>query len=186
VRSGWVEVTLEGWIWRQSLRAIDTDGFDYEVGAGSGENLRAQPNGRVLARLSTGFRLQRVQVAGEWVRVRRTGWMWGRSLERVDELAKEAIRRMRELGLGNVKIQTFDGTVGWGEFAPFDRILVTAGAPEVPSPYFDQLVEGGKLVIPEGDRDRQRLMLYETTAGGIRREAGEQVAFVPLIGRHGW
>ena len=55
------------------------------------------------------------------------------SLERVPELAHQAIQRMREMGLDNVKIQVFDGTVGWSEVAPFDRILVTAGAPKVPS-----------------------------------------------------
>ncbi|MEE8523634.1 MAG: protein-L-isoaspartate(D-aspartate) O-methyltransferase [Thermoanaerobaculia bacterium] len=108
------------------------------------------------------------------------------SMERVPELTRRAIERLRPFQLDNVKIQTFDGTYGWSDVAPFDRILVTAGAPEVPSPFFDQLVEGGKLVIPEGDRDRQRLMLYEMTAGGVRREAGEKVAFVPLVGRHGW
>ncbi len=87
VRSGWVEVTLEGWIWRQSLRPIDSGEFNYEVSAGSGENLRVQPNGRVLARLSTGFWLQGVEGRGEWLRVRRTGWMWGRSLENADQPA---------------------------------------------------------------------------------------------------
>jgi hypothetical protein len=85
VRSGWVEVTLEGWIWRQSLRAIASGEFDYEVSAASGENLRVQANGSVLARLSTGFWLEGVEVRGEWVRVRRTGWMWGRSLESADD-----------------------------------------------------------------------------------------------------
>ena len=85
VRSGWVQVTLEGWIWRQSLRAIDRSEFDYEVSAASGENLREQPNGRVLARLSTLFLLEGGEVRGEWVRVRRTAWMWGRSLERVGD-----------------------------------------------------------------------------------------------------
>jgi hypothetical protein len=84
VRSGWVEITLEGWIWRQSVRAINSGEFDYEVSAASGENLRVQPNGRVLARLSAGFWLEGVEVRGEWVRVRRTGWMWSRSLESVD------------------------------------------------------------------------------------------------------
>jgi hypothetical protein len=84
VRSGWVEVTLEGWIWRQSLRPINSGEYDYEVSAGSGENLRAEPNGPILARLSTSFLLEEVEGRGEWVRVRRMGWMWGRSLERVD------------------------------------------------------------------------------------------------------
>lgn len=83
VASGWVEVTLEGWIWGQSLRRVQDGTFDYEVSAGNGENLRLEPNGAVLSRLDTGFLLEAVETAGAWVRVRRTGWMWGRSLERI-------------------------------------------------------------------------------------------------------
>ena len=109
------------------------------------------------------------------------------SLERVAELAREAIPRMRQLGLENVKIQVFDGTVGWSEWAPYDRILVTAGAPKVPDPLLDQLAPGGVLVIPEGQLNAQRLVVYRKSArGGIRRSEGEEVAFVPLLGRHGW
>jgi protein-L-isoaspartate(D-aspartate) O-methyltransferase len=109
------------------------------------------------------------------------------SLERVPELARQAIVRMRELGLGNVKIQIFDGTVGWSEVGPFDRILVTAGAPKAPQPLLDQLAADGKLLVPEGDRDVQRLVLYSKNArGAVRRRAGEEVSFVPLLGRHGW
>jgi protein-L-isoaspartate(D-aspartate) O-methyltransferase len=109
------------------------------------------------------------------------------SLERVAELAREAIPRMRQLGIENVKIQVFDGTVGWSEWAPYDRILVTAGAPKVPEPLLDQLASGGVLVIPEGQLNAQRLVIYRKTArGGIRRSEGEEVAFVPLLGRHGW
>ncbi len=109
------------------------------------------------------------------------------SLERKDELVRLAIQRMRQLGLDNVKIQTFDGTVGWSEFAPFDRILVTAGAPRVPPPLLDQLAASGRLVIPEGSRSAQYLVLYrKTVRGDVRREQGEPVVFVPLVGRHGW
>jgi len=109
------------------------------------------------------------------------------SLERVAELAREAIPRMRQLGLENVKIQVFDGTVGWSEWAPYDRILVTAGAPKVPEPLLGQLAPGGVLVIPEGQLNAQRLVIYRKSArGGIRRSEGEEVAFVPLLGRHGW
>ena len=108
------------------------------------------------------------------------------SLERIDALVKQAIARMRELGVENVKIQTFDGTVGWSDVGPFDRILITAGAPQVPQPLLDQLATGGKLVLPEGPRDIQQLVLYEKTSEGIRHEVGEAVSFVPLIGRHGW
>jgi protein-L-isoaspartate(D-aspartate) O-methyltransferase len=109
------------------------------------------------------------------------------SLERVAELAHQAIPRMRELGLDNVKIQVFDGTVGWSEQAPFDRILVTAGAPKVPEPLLGQLAPGGALLVPEGPMSAQRLVLYRKSAKGeLRRREGEDVAFVPLLGRHGW
>jgi protein-L-isoaspartate(D-aspartate) O-methyltransferase len=109
------------------------------------------------------------------------------SLERIAELAREAIPRMRQLGLDNVKIQVFDGTVGWSEWAPYDRILVTAGAPKVPEPLLDQLAPGGVLVVPEGQLNSQRLVVYRKLArGAIRRSEGEEVAFVPLLGRHGW
>ncbi|HEX4955932.1 MAG TPA: protein-L-isoaspartate(D-aspartate) O-methyltransferase [Thermoanaerobaculia bacterium] len=111
---------------------------------------------------------------------------WVFSLERVPELAKQAIERMRELGLQNVKIQVFDGTVGWSDMSPFDRILVTAGAPKVPPPLLDQLAVGGRLLIPEGDRTSQRLVIYDKTAEGVERRETDPVAFVPLVGRHGW
>jgi protein-L-isoaspartate(D-aspartate) O-methyltransferase len=111
---------------------------------------------------------------------------WVYSLERISELAHQAIRRMRQLGIVNVKIQAFDGTVGWSEVAPFDRILVTAGAPTAPRPLLDQLAPRGKLLVPEGDRHSQRLVLYEKIASRVRRLEGEGVAFVPLVGRHGW
>jgi protein-L-isoaspartate(D-aspartate) O-methyltransferase len=109
------------------------------------------------------------------------------SLERIPELAQQAIPRMRQLGLDNVKIQVFDGTVGWSEWAPYDRIMVTAGAPKVPEPLLEQLAPGGMLLVPEGPMQAQRLVLYKKSARGeIRRREGEEVSFVPLLGRHGW
>lgn len=109
------------------------------------------------------------------------------SLERIAELAQQAIPRIRQLGLDNVKIQVFDGTVGWSEWAPYDRILVAAGAPKVPEPLLGQLAPGGSLLVPEGQRQAQRLVLYRKSARGeLRRREGEEVAFVPLLGRHGW
>lgn len=108
------------------------------------------------------------------------------SLERIGELAHQAIRRIRSLGLDNVKIQPFDGTLGWGEIAPVERILVTAGAPKAPQPLLDQLAVGGLLVVPEGSRDDQRLIVYRRLKRGFQRTEREPVSFVPLIGRHGW
>ena len=108
------------------------------------------------------------------------------SLERVPELAHQAIQRIRELGLLNVKIQAFDGTVGWSEVAPFDRIMITAAAPKAPEPLLSQLKEGGKLLVPEGTQEAQKLVLYTRGPRGFRRKEGEAVSFVPLVGRHGW
>jgi protein-L-isoaspartate(D-aspartate) O-methyltransferase len=109
------------------------------------------------------------------------------SIERVGQLARQAIGRIQALGLPNVKIQVFDGTVGWSSAAPFDRILVAAAAPRVPEALLDQLAPGGRLVIPEGDQSEQRLINYRKHENGVvTREAGEPVRFVPLIGRHGW
>jgi protein-L-isoaspartate(D-aspartate) O-methyltransferase len=111
---------------------------------------------------------------------------WVYSLERIPELAHQAIHRMRQLGILNVKIQAFDGTVGWSEVGPFDRILVTAGAPQAPKPLLEQLTPRGRLLLPEGDRRTQRLVLYERLARGVRRRELDEVAFVPLLGRFGW
>ena len=108
------------------------------------------------------------------------------SLERIPELARAAVERLRELGLDNVKVHVFDGTVGWSEMAPFDRILVTAAAPRAPELLLEQLAGHGRLVVPEGDREVQRLVTYNRTEDGFDREAGERVMFVPLIGRGGW
>jgi protein-L-isoaspartate(D-aspartate) O-methyltransferase len=101
------------------------------------------------------------------------------SLERIAELAQQAIPRIRQLG--------FENSVGWSEWAPYDRILVAAGAPRVPEPLLEQLAPGGSLLIPEGERQAQRLVLYRKSARGeLRRKEGEEVGFVPLVGRHGW
>lgn len=108
------------------------------------------------------------------------------SLERHNHLAHQAIERIRQLELDNVKIQTFNGTIGWSEVAPFDRIMVSAGAPRVPSPLVEQLRVGGRLLVPEGDKTEQHLVVYRKLHQGLRRQEGEAVTFVPLVGRHGW
>ncbi len=111
---------------------------------------------------------------------------WVFSLERIPELARQAIQRMRELGIVNVKIQDFDGSLGWSDAAPFDRILVAAAAPQVPEPLLRQLGSGGVLVLPEGKRDQQQLVVYRRVGRRIVSKAVESVAFVPLVGRYGW
>ncbi len=108
------------------------------------------------------------------------------SLERIAELTRRAIERLRQFALDNVKLQTFDGTYGWSGVGPFDRILVTAAAPRVPAPLVEQLRDDGKLVVPEGPRESQRLVLYRKIGEDLLQDTGEAVSFVPLIGRHGW
>ncbi|MFB3112195.1 MAG: hypothetical protein ACE10G_09200 [Gemmatimonadales bacterium] len=125
IRSGWVEVTLEGWIWRQSLRPIGRAQYDYEVSAGSGENLRARPNGPILARLSTGFWLQEVEISGEWVRVKRVGWMWGRSLERA--VARPELAREPTVGEGGGSTSARPETEVSGDGRPTIDRAVTLG-----------------------------------------------------------
>lgn len=88
-RSGWVEVTLEGWIWSRSLRELTDPEYDHAVNARSGENLRASPDGEILARLINGFWLKELEDRGDWIRVTRTGWMWGRSLEPAQSAAAQ-------------------------------------------------------------------------------------------------
>ncbi|MBI4547452.1 MAG: protein-L-isoaspartate(D-aspartate) O-methyltransferase [Ignavibacteriae bacterium] len=79
-----------------------------------------------------------------------------------------------------------DGTIGWKEFAPFDRILVTAGAPEIPQPLLDQLNSGGILVIPIGDLDVQNLHVIKRVNDHFEKRETFGFKFVPLIGRKGW
>jgi hypothetical protein len=86
-RERWVRVTIEGWVWAQSLRPDRREGHDLVVAVRNGENLRARPNGRILARLAEGSLLDEIERVRGWVRVRRTGWMFGQSLERVAEAA---------------------------------------------------------------------------------------------------
>lgn len=79
-----------------------------------------------------------------------------------------------------------DGTIGWKEFAPFDGIIVTAGAPEVPRPLLDQLSDGGRLVIPIGESDVQVLHIIQRTKNAFERREAGGFKFVPLVGKKGW
>ena len=108
------------------------------------------------------------------------------SIERIAELAVRARRLLDGLGYQNVSIKVFNGTLGWKEESPFDRIIVTAGAPEVPAALVEQLAEGGRLIIPVGDRYSQMLTRVGKKAGEIIKTELFPCVFVPLIGEHGW
>jgi protein-L-isoaspartate(D-aspartate) O-methyltransferase len=108
------------------------------------------------------------------------------SIERIRSLAIRARQLLYELGYYNVEFKIFDGTYGWMEEAPFDTIIVTAGAPDIPQPLLDQLAMDGRLVIPVGDAYVQDLIRVTKTEEGIKREDLGGCRFVKLIGRYGW
>lgn len=109
------------------------------------------------------------------------------SVERIAPLAREAGAALKRLGFGNIKIKVADGTLGWEEYAPYDRIVVTAAAPEIPDLYIKQLNAGGKLVIPVGARFSQVLTLVEKKPDeSIIASDVCGCVFVPLVGKQGW
>jgi protein-L-isoaspartate(D-aspartate) O-methyltransferase len=108
------------------------------------------------------------------------------TVERIEPLLVKSKQLLQELGYTNIQFKVSDGTVGWQEFAPYDAIMVTAGAPKIPQPLLDQLADGGRMVIPIGNRYSQDLIrmkrdknrFLEKNLGGCR--------FVDLVGNHGW
>lgn len=108
------------------------------------------------------------------------------SVERSPELSRSAAAVLRDLGYSNVILKTADGTLGWPEHGPYDGILVTAGAPEIPAPLLGQLAEGGRLVVPVGDRELQRLELVTRKGERVTVRTLVECAFVPLVGAAGW
>ena len=108
------------------------------------------------------------------------------SIERVASLAESARQRLAGLGYTNVEVHVGDGSLGLDFEAPFDAIIVTAGAPETPASLCRQLAEGGRLVVPVGSQTLQRLQLVEKRSGQLSTKESTGCVFVPLIGEDGW
>ncbi len=108
------------------------------------------------------------------------------SIERINELALRAAELIRVLGIHNVTVKVFDGTYGWSDQAPFDRIIVAAAGPEVPEPLMQQLKRGGKLLMPIGTGGSQRLARVTQVGTRWQIEDCGEAEFVPLVGRFGW
>lgn len=108
------------------------------------------------------------------------------SVERVPALALSARAALDAAGIRNVSIMTGDGTLGWRPYAPYHVILIAAASPAVPQPLLEQLAEGGRLIVPLGDRNGQELTLVERTADGVRTSVVGDVRFVPLLGEFGF
>jgi protein-L-isoaspartate(D-aspartate) O-methyltransferase len=109
------------------------------------------------------------------------------TVERIPQLANRAADKLASLGFNNVEVHVDDGTLGLPAHVPFDAIVVTAGGEQLPPPYVEQLSEGGRIVIPIGERtEGQQLMRFTKYAGKLIEENLGLFAFVPLVGKFGW
>ncbi len=108
------------------------------------------------------------------------------TIERFETLAKRAEAILNEFGYTNIKIKVGDGTLGWEEAAPFDKIMITAASPQIPLPLTEQLKENGKLILPLGESFSQVLTLVEKKKGKLEFMDICGCVFVPLVGKHGW
>jgi protein-L-isoaspartate(D-aspartate) O-methyltransferase len=108
------------------------------------------------------------------------------TIERIASLAEEAEERLKQLGYDNVYVFVRDGTLGLPEHAPFDRIIITAGAPEVPEPLKQQLADNGIIVAPVGSRYSQQLVKVKKVGEEFQQSYHTLCLFVPLIGEYGW
>jgi len=108
------------------------------------------------------------------------------AIERIGELSERAVGVLGALNISNVTLCTGDGSLGWPEEAPFDRIICGAGSPDIPAAWIDQLAEGGRIVTPVGGPDAQQLVVARKRGGKISRRQFCGVRFVRLIGKQGW
>lgn len=108
------------------------------------------------------------------------------SIERIPALYQGAREAIQRAGANNVSMLLGDGTLGWREYAPYDAILVSAGAPSVPEPLLAQIAEGGRMLVPVGTKEEQRLVMYRRREGMLESKELAPVRFVPLVGHHGW
>jgi protein-L-isoaspartate(D-aspartate) O-methyltransferase len=108
------------------------------------------------------------------------------SIERIPALLDKARETIHRIGSRNISFLMGDGTLGWRQYAPYDAILVGAGAPEVPSTYQEQLTEGGRILIPLGDREEQMLYMFTRHGDNLEQTEIAPVRFVPLVGKYSW
>jgi len=137
------------------------------------EQLDPQPGDKVLE-IGTGSGYQAAVLSGLVREVY--------TIEIVEPLGRRAARTLRQLRYDNVHVKVGDGFQGWPEHAPFDKIIVTCSPEGVPRPLIDQLREGGRMVIPVGERYQQALYLFQKTEGRLVREALRPTLFVPMTG----
>ncbi len=150
------------------------------------EELDPEPGDKVLE-VGTGSGYQAAVLAEIVAKMDPEGRGHVYTIERIPELAEFAKRNLERTGYSRyVTVIVGDGTLGYPEAAPYDRIIVTAAAPQIPKPLIEQLRSGGRMVIPVGDMYFQRLEIVEKINGDIRVRHGIECIFVPLIGEYGW
>lgn len=108
------------------------------------------------------------------------------SIELVPGLLERARDVIAACGVRNVSLMLGDGTLGWRDHAPYDAILVSAAAPDIPRPLAEQLADGGRMIVPLGDLDEQMLVMVTRHGDTYERRDITPVRFVPLLGTHGW
>lgn len=109
------------------------------------------------------------------------------TVERISELSRKAKSRLDDLGFLNIQYRIGDGSLGWAEEAPFDRIMVTAAAGSLPTDLIEQLGPGGRMIVPVGPPGCQELLLISRDENGhLHEKCIEQVVFVELKGKYGW
>lgn len=108
------------------------------------------------------------------------------SVERIATLLDKSKEILQQLEIRNVSFLLGDGTLGWRQYAPYDAILISAAAPTIPPAYIEQLGEGGRLLIPLGEREEQMLHLITKHGDNLEQEEIAPVRFVPLLGKDGW
>lgn len=150
------------------------------------EELNPEPGNKVLE-IGTGSGYQAAVLAEIVSKQDSSGRGRVYSIERIPELVEFARRNLARAGyLDYVEVIHGDGTLGYPERAPYDRIIVTAAAPDIPKPLIDQLADGGRLVIPVGDLYVQRLAIVDKVGSKVNIRYGIECVFVPLIGEYGW
>jgi protein-L-isoaspartate(D-aspartate) O-methyltransferase len=140
------------------------------------QELSIKPGSKILE-VGTGSGYQSVILATMGCRVF--------TIERHIDLLERARAMFEHFGF-HIASKAGDGTIGWPQYAPYDGILVTAGAPMVPKPLKDQLLDGGKIVVPVGDREYQKLVVMKRAGQQFVTREIDGFKFVPLVGKEGW
>ena len=107
------------------------------------------------------------------------------TIERLSVLSRKARHLLNRLGYSNINFKVFDGSYGWRDQSPYEGIVITAGAPDIPTALVDQLTVGGKIVIPIGNMDSQQLVVATNKGGKLTREVIGDCKFVPMVGKSG-